>query len=72
MEFAKPAHIGADVWIGGSAVICPGVTVGDRTVIGAGSMVTKDLPSDVFAAPAILVGSLGGWSRNSQEISTCF
>ena len=50
LEFAKPVHIGADVWIGGSVVICPGVTVGDRTVIGAGSVVTKDLPADVFAA----------------------
>ncbi|MFA8433563.1 MAG: sugar O-acetyltransferase [Marinifilaceae bacterium] len=50
LEYAKPITIGEDVWIGGSAVICPGVTIGDRTVIGAGSVVTKDLPSDVFAA----------------------
>lgn len=50
LEFAKPVTIGEDVWIGGSAVICPGVTVGDRAVIGAGSVVTKDVPSDVFAA----------------------
>lgn len=50
LEFAKPINIGADVWIGGSAVICPGVSIGDRSVIGAGSVVTKDLPSDVFAA----------------------
>ena len=49
-EFAKPIAIGEDVWVGGSAVICPGVTIGDRTVIGAGSVVTKDIPSDVFAA----------------------
>lgn len=50
LEFAKPIAIGNDVWVGGSAVICPGVTIGDRTVIGAGSVVTKDIPSDVFAA----------------------
>ncbi|MFY0625903.1 MAG: sugar O-acetyltransferase [Reichenbachiella sp.] len=50
LEFAKPIKIGEDVWVGGSAVICPGVTIGDRTVIGAGSVVTKDIPSDVFAA----------------------
>ena len=50
VEFAKPISIGEDVWIGGSAVICPGVTIGDRTVIGAGSVVTKDIPADVFAA----------------------
>lgn len=50
LESAKPVSIGEDVWIGGSAVICPGVTIGDRTVIGAGSVVTKDIPDDVFAA----------------------
>jgi len=49
LEFAKPISIGEDVWIGGAAVICPGVKIGDRTVIGAGSVVTKDIPSDVFA-----------------------
>jgi maltose O-acetyltransferase len=50
LEFAKPVSIGNDVWIGGAAVICPGVTIGDRTIIGAGSVVTKDIPADVFAA----------------------
>jgi maltose O-acetyltransferase len=50
VEYAKPITIGEDVWVGGSAVICPGVTIGDRTIIGAGSVVTKDIPSDVFAA----------------------
>lgn len=49
-EFAKDIVIGEDVWIGGNAVICPGVKIGDRTVIGAGSVVTKDIPSEVFAA----------------------
>jgi maltose O-acetyltransferase len=50
LEYAKPITIGEDCWIGGSAVICPGVTIGDRTIIGAGSVVTRDIPSDVFAA----------------------
>ncbi len=50
LEFSKPVNIGEDVWIGGGAVICPGVTIGDRSIIGAGSVVTKDVPSDVFAA----------------------
>ena len=50
LEYAKPIRIGDDVWVGGSAVICPGVTIGDRSVIGAGSVVTRDIPSDVFAA----------------------
>lgn len=50
LEYAKSVSIGEDVWIGGSAVICPGVSIGDRSVIGAGSVVTKDIPADVFAA----------------------
>ena len=50
LESGKTITIGEDVWIGGGAIICPGVTIGDRTVIGSGSIVTKDIPSDVFAA----------------------
>jgi maltose O-acetyltransferase len=50
LEFAKPITIGSDVWVGGGAILCPGVTIGDRSVIGAGSVVTRDIPSDVFAA----------------------
>ena len=49
-EFGKPVEIGSDVWIGGGAIICPGVQIGSRTVIGAGSVVTRDIPDDVFAA----------------------
>jgi maltose O-acetyltransferase len=49
-EYAKPIRIGEDVWVGGSVVICPGVTIGNRSVIGAGSIITKDIPDDVFAA----------------------
>lgn len=52
-EFCKtqsaPVTIGNNVWIGGSAVIMPGVTIGDNVVIGAGSVVTKDIPDDVIA-----------------------
>jgi maltose O-acetyltransferase len=49
-EFAKPVEIGSDVWVGGGAIICPGVTIGSRSVIGAGSVVTRDIPEGVFAA----------------------
>jgi maltose O-acetyltransferase len=49
LEFAKPIRIGSNVWIGSGAIVCPGVTIGDRSVIGAGSIVTKDIPPDVVA-----------------------
>ena len=49
-EFAKPIEIGSDVWVGGGAIICPGVKIGSRSVIGAGSVVTRDIPEGVFAA----------------------
>lgn len=49
-ELAAPVTIGDNVWLGGSAVICPGVTIGENTTIGAGSVVTKDIPANVFAA----------------------
>ncbi|MBW4651430.1 MAG: sugar O-acetyltransferase [Kastovskya adunca ATA6-11-RM4] len=49
LESAAPITIGNNVWIGGGAIICPGVTIGDNTTIGAGSVVTKDLPARVVA-----------------------
>jgi maltose O-acetyltransferase len=49
-EYGKPVEIGSDVWIGGGALILPGVRIGSRTVIGAGSVVTRDIPDGVFAA----------------------
>ncbi|HLO83950.1 MAG TPA: sugar O-acetyltransferase [Nostocaceae cyanobacterium] len=48
-ELAAPITIGNNVWIGGNAIICPGVTIGDNTTIGAGSVVTKDIPANVVA-----------------------
>lgn len=49
-EFAKPINIGDNVWIGGHSVINPGVTIGKNSVIGSGSVVTKDIPDNVVAA----------------------
>lgn len=49
-EFGKPIVIGSDVWVGGGSIICPGVTIGDGCVIGAGSVVTRDVPPYSFAA----------------------
>ena len=49
-EFGCPVTIGDDVWVGGGAIICPGVHIGSGSVIGAGSVVTRNLPEGVFAA----------------------
>jgi maltose O-acetyltransferase len=49
-EYGKPVEIGSDVWVGGGAIILPGVRIGSRAVIGAGSVVTRDVPDGVFAA----------------------
>lgn len=49
-EYAKPIVIGNNIWIGGGAIICPGVKIGDNVTIGAGSVVTKDIPDNVVAA----------------------
>jgi maltose O-acetyltransferase len=50
LEFALPIEIGSDVWIGGGAIICPGMRIGSGTVVGAGSVVTRDLPEGVLGA----------------------
>lgn len=49
-EYGLPISIGNNVWIGGNVVILPGITIGDNAVIGAGSVVTKDIPANVIAA----------------------
>lgn len=48
-QYNRPVRIGRNCWIGAGAMILPGVTIGDNTVVGAGSVVTKDLPADVVA-----------------------
>lgn len=49
LEIAKPITVEDDCWIGGGCVICPGVTIGARSVIGAGSVVSRDIPPDSVA-----------------------
>ena len=49
-EYGKPIDIGSDVWVGGGALILAGVKIGNRSVIGAGSVVTRDVPDGVLAA----------------------
>ena len=60
-EWARPVHIGNDCWIGGSVTILPGVSIGDGSTIGAGSVVTKDIPplSVAVGNPARVVKKLG-------------
>ena len=57
LEYAKPVKIGNDVWIGGGAIICPGVTIGNGVVVGAGAVVTKDVSDNVVVAgnPAAVI-----------------
>ncbi len=57
LEFGRPIVIGSDVWIGGAAIILPGVTVGDGALIGAGAVVTRDVPAGatVVGNPARVV-----------------
>jgi maltose O-acetyltransferase len=59
-EAAEPIVIGDNVWLGGGVIVCPGVTIGSDTVVGAGSVVTRDLPSRVVAvgSPARVIRNL--------------
>ncbi len=61
-EAAAPIVIGDNVWLGGGVIVLPGVTIGANTVVGAGAVVTRDLPADVVAVgnPARVVRSLDG------------
>ena len=60
-QYNAPIHIGSNCWLGAGVIVLPGVTIGDNTVIGAGSVVTKDIPSDVVAvgAPCRVIRPIG-------------
>lgn len=61
-ESSEPITIGDNVWLGGGVIVCPGVRIGENTVVGAGSVVTRDLPANVVAvgSPARVVRSIAG------------
>lgn len=65
LQFNRDVHIGENVWIGANVVIVPGVTIGKNSVIGAGSIVTKDIPEDVVAAgdPCRVLRKIGEHDR---------
>ena len=61
LEAALPITLGRNVWLGGGVIVCPGVTIGDNSVVGAGSVVTRDIPANVVA--------VGNPARVIREIS---
>lgn len=74
LEGGKPISIGNDVWFGGNVTVCPGVTIGDDVVIGAGSVVVKDIPSHCIAVGnpcrpirAITDADHEQWQRKARE-----
>ncbi len=68
MEAAEPITIGDNVWLGGGAIVCPGVTIGENTVVGAGAVVTRNLPAGVIAVgtPARVLREIG--ERDSVRV----
>ena len=65
-EAARPITIGDNVWLGGGAIVLPGVTIGAHTVVGAGSVVTRDLPAEVVA-----VGNPARVVRRLRDATDC-
>jgi maltose O-acetyltransferase len=61
LEAALPIDIGDNVWLGGGVIVCPGVSIGDNSVVGAGSVVTRDIPANVVAVgnPARVLREIG-------------
>ena len=69
LEFGLPIVIEDNVWLGGNVVVLPGVTIGKNTVIGSGSVVTKDIPADSIAVgnPAKVIKKLGAKEKEYWE-----
>jgi maltose O-acetyltransferase len=68
-EFAEPITVGDNVWLGAGAIVCPGVRIGNDTVVGAGAVVTRDLPGGVvaFGTPAKVQRSIGDQDRIEER-----
>ena len=64
-QFNMPIHIGRNCWLGAGVIVLPGVTIGDNSVIGAGSVVTKDIPANVVAVgnPCRVIREIGEHDR---------
>ena len=64
-ESGAPISLGDNVWLGGGVIVCPGVTIGQDTVVGAGAVVTRDLPGGVVAVgnPARVLREIGEQDR---------
>lgn len=69
LQYNRPVRIGENVWIGAGAIILPGVTIGDRSVVGAGSLVLRDVPPDVVVvgSPARIIRSVDGRAHDEPE-----
>lgn len=65
LQFNMPVHIGCNCWLGAGVIVMPGVTIGDNVVIGAGSIVTKDIPSNVVAVgnPCRVLREVGAYDK---------
>ena len=65
LQYNMPVHIGRNCWLGAGVIVMPGVTIGDNAVIGAGSVVTKDVPANVVAVgnPCRVLREIGGKDR---------
>jgi maltose O-acetyltransferase len=68
LEYAHPISVGDNVWIGGNVVVLPGVFIGDNSIIGAGSVVTKDIPGNVIAVgnPCRVIKEISKEKENNQ------
>lgn len=68
LEYGSPITIGSDVWVGGGAILCPGINIGDRSIIAAGAVVTRNVPADVLVGgnPAKIIKQLENKDESAE------